>query len=102
MCLAITPDGELLASGGADRSVRLWRLWNPVLREVSHTRLGDLRLHDVDRLKSALRRRTGPEQDWADMIEALVRWRHRHDIAVDAAREFPDVTDIELGGDRRG
>ncbi|MEJ3742682.1 WD40 repeat domain-containing protein [Actinomycetes bacterium KLBMP 9797] len=74
--LVITPDGELLASGGLDRSVRLWRLWNPVLRELSHTGLGQLDWHDVARLKSALRGRTGPEQDWAAMIAALVRWRH--------------------------
>ena len=93
-CLAATPDGILLATGGGndDGTVRVWRAG---LRAASRTPIDDLDLSEVVALADAATDER--ERAWGRMIPALVRQRHRYDIEVgDAIRRGTD-TDIEVG-----
>lgn len=99
-CLTLSPDGRFLASGGADRTIRIWTAELARILEVPAARatpadlarieaaLGDLSLSDTER--DALR-----------FVSALLRWRKRCDIVVEDAGPHlvqAGAFDIEIEG----
>jgi WD40 repeat protein len=110
--LTVSPDGACLVSGswvGEERfettvdGRRVFtglesgtvRLWTAGVTRIVHTPVPELRPADIARIRS-LRERTASEPAWLDFAEALVGWRHRHDVEVGDAAAVPDPADIEI------
>jgi WD40 repeat protein len=96
--LDFAPDGTAIAfsdaanaRSGYDRLV----IRRPEAALTGDTPVAEVTVQEVERL----RRRGGPPEDrpWLDLLDALVRWRHRHDVDVsDAVAGLSGDTDIEL------
>ncbi|MFI0484034.1 WD40 repeat domain-containing protein [Actinomadura sp. 9N215] len=100
---AVTPDSGVLAGGDRRGGMRLWRLWHPDLTAACGVPAARLDPSAAERLEAACADRAPEERDWARLIAALARWRHRHDVEVgDADAEPAAPTDIEIDheGDR--
>ncbi len=90
--LAALPGGELVAGCG-DGAVHLWL---PRILTIGAVPLDRISPDDVRALRSRIDRSPG-ERPWIELITALVRLRHQHDIEVGAVKTGSE-TDIDLGG----
>jgi hypothetical protein len=91
----MTPNGRVVASSGADRRIRAAFTSAPALARKPLARIG---LAEVERERAEHSGAPGAFA-WYDLIIALLRHRHRHDIGVAEATPGPPVdTDIELDG----
>ena len=88
--LVVSPDGGLMASASYDETVRLWQ---STLPELSRTPVDQISLTDIQRLHPTTGEHSDDAREWVELITALVRWRHQHDIEVDAAPGSIEVGD---------
>lgn len=90
--LAVTPDGTIVRSAG--NGVELLDFTLP---SVARTPVGSLIRGDLERCRHADGDQAGARA-WLDLVQALLDWRHRHDLEVAEAGSFAvDPRDIELG-----
>ncbi|MEU6717013.1 WD40 repeat domain-containing protein [Nonomuraea sp. NPDC046802] len=96
-CLAVSPDGLLLASGAVSGEMRWWRRRLSKIETLVNTPVGQLTPAHVRKTEVSSKRFSADERAWLDLVAALVRWRHRHDVElVDPSRGAPEARDIEL------
>jgi hypothetical protein len=97
-CLAMSGDGQFLASGSGDCTIRLWSTELARLNQLPAARAS---LKDLAWLQAARREENLSEREQRAFafLEALLRWRHRLDIFVEEGsprRPEPGVFDIEI------
>jgi hypothetical protein len=71
-------------------------LWRSVLNYLARTWVGHIDPAEVERCRAADGEQPA-ERAWLDLIDGLVRWRHRHDIEAGDAVSSAAYTDIEAG-----
>jgi WD40 repeat protein len=93
--LAMSPDGQVVASTGKDATIRVAFSAVPDLARRPLTRTT---LAEVEQMRADHQGAAGVLA-WYDLTIALLRHRHRHDIGVaDAAPGPSDSIDIEIEG----
>ena len=104
-CLTVSPDGQLLASGAADGYVRWWTRRRSPLEKLVSTPVGQVSTAELRTVERSARELSADERAWLDLVAALVRWHHRHDVELADASSGTAATpwDVELGdGDGDG
>ncbi|GAA2107278.1 hypothetical protein [Streptomyces synnematoformans] len=88
--LAVTPGGYVVAASNAGAV----RLWQPAVLSRAGTPAGRLGPAEVERLRAS----TGAagQGPWVDLMERMVRRRHRHDVEIADESAAAAATDIEL------
>lgn len=98
-CVALSPDGWVLASGGQDGMVQMCNL-EPLW--LSYLPLGDRSAEDIALVQQTLQSgETSPaERGWLEFLLAMMRWQRRFDIGVGEAPRRMEVGefDIEIAG----
>lgn len=85
--LAVSPDGHLVVAAGPGRLT----VWRSVLHELARTPVSRLVPVKAEHCRAADGTQPG-ERAWLDLIDELVRWRHRHDIETgDAVAASTDI-----------
>ncbi|MBV7700388.1 WD40 repeat domain-containing protein [Streptomyces sp. TRM70350] len=99
--LAVSPDGSLLASGSSDGRMLWWTRRLSQLDALVRTPLGEVDPARIRRFKGSYNQFTAAERAWFDLVAALVRWRHRHDVELlDASYgDQAAAHDVELSDD---
>ncbi|HVX45943.1 MAG TPA: HEAT repeat domain-containing protein [Mycobacteriales bacterium] len=92
---SMTPDARF-AVGVEDRTT--YRYQPRLIGEIT-TPLTEFDLSVLEDFWMLLPESTADEKCWGEFIAAILLWRRRHDIAVDAVTPGPEATDIELEGD---
>jgi hypothetical protein len=99
MSLAISADGQLLASGSADKTIGLW---SSDLTRLSYTPVGQTSLEDITWAQEMVQRGkiSSEERDWLKFLLASMRWRRRFDIEIEATPQQLSIGefDIEIEG----
>jgi hypothetical protein len=93
------PKGQGLASGSADKTVRLWSLEPP---RLSYIPLGHTSIEDMAWVQQTLQsgEASEAERGWLEFLLAMMHWRRRFDIGVGEVPQRMEVGefDIEIEG----
>src|SRR5262249_44682250 len=93
--LAISPDGQLLASSSEDATVRIW---TSELVRLSRVPAGKFSVQDLAEAQDALADTglSAAERAALEFIVALVRWRRRFDIQLDDSPRRVEVGEFDI------
>ncbi|MBG0854103.1 WD40 repeat domain-containing protein [Streptomyces spinoverrucosus] len=99
--LTVSPDGSLLASGSSDGRMLWWTRKLSKLDALVRTPLGEVDPARIRHFKGSYDRFSTAERAWFDLVAALVRWRHRHDVELLDASYGDQAAphDVELSDD---
>ncbi|GAB2961584.1 hypothetical protein GCM10023080_022340 [Streptomyces pseudoechinosporeus] len=81
-CLAVSPDGSLLASGSGNGRMLWWTRKLSPLDTLVRTPLAEVDPARIRQLAKISGEFTKADRVWFDLVAALVRWRHRHDVEL--------------------
>ncbi|MFW6694008.1 hypothetical protein [Streptomyces sp. MAR4 CNX-425] len=87
--LTVTPGGYAVAASGAGAL----RLWQPAVLGHARAPSGRAGPAEVERLRTSA---GVAGQPWVDLMERLIRIRHRHDVEIDGGPAAAAATDIGL------
>ncbi|MFG2023251.1 WD40 repeat domain-containing protein [Streptomyces sp. NPDC048825] len=99
--LAVSLDGSLLVSGSSNGRMLWWTRKLSNLDTLVRTPLAEVDPARIRQLANLSGEFTQAERAWFDLIAAIVRWRHRHDVELlDASYDDQAAPhDVELADD---